>query len=173
MVALQLIILVIMAFILYQDISYRAVYWLCFPIIAILLGILKVNQTDFSEFLTDIAYGMLFLLFQLVLLSCYFSIKNKSWTNITKAHLGWGDILFLGAITFYFSPVNFVLFYIISLILVLLFVIVQTTLVKKETDKHIPLAGLQAGLLGLMMIFSLFVKGISFVDDQWIYFLMY
>lgn len=173
MVVLQLITLLSLIFILYQDIRYRAVYWLCFPATAILLGILKVSQTSFSVFLTDMSYSMVFLLVQLLLLSAYFSIKNKAWINLTKAHLGWGDILFLFAIAFYFSPINFVLFYIISLILVLLFVVVQILSLKEKSSKYIPLAGLQAALFGLVLIGGLLFREVSFVDDQWVYFLMY
>lgn len=173
MIVLQLILFSTLAFIFYQDIIYKAVYWLCFPALAIVLGILKIKQTNFTAFITDMSYGLLFLFIQLLLLSVYFSIKRKSWVNITKSLIGWGDILFLMAISFYLSPVNFIFFYILSLVLVLIFVLVQRRFSKEISHEHIPLAGLQAVLFGFMMIAGFMSMNISFYDDQWIYFLMY
>lgn len=173
MVVLQLIVLLSLAFIFYQDMRYRAVYWFCFPVLAIFLGVLKFNHTSFSMFVTDVGYGVLFLILQLTLLSAYFSIKNRSLINITRSHLGWGDILFLIALTFYFSPINFVLFYVLSLITVLIFVIVKTVIGEVEGIRHIPLAGLQAALFGLLLVSQVFFKDMSFYDDQWFYFLIY
>lgn len=172
MILLQIIILICLAFIFYQDMRYRAVYWICFPVLAVMLLALKYSLAGFSEGLTDAGYGLLFLLIQLFFLWIYFSLKKKKIVNIASDYLGWGDILFLIAITFYLSPGNYVLFYISSLILVLIYAICGGYLQEKEENKHIPLAGLQAGLLGLLMVTDYLLQAFALYSDSWIYILM-
>lgn len=169
---LQIIVLLSLAFIFYQDMQYRAVYWICFPVLAILLFGLKYSLTGFLNGLTDAGYSLLFLLIQLFFLWIYFSIKNRGAINITNDYLGWGDILFLIVITFYFSPGNYVLFYIGSLILVLIYVVLTRGSEEKKNSKHIPLAGLQAILLALLMVTDYLFKAFTLYSDSWIYILM-
>ncbi|NQX41317.1 hypothetical protein HQN84_20875 [Pedobacter steynii] len=159
-----------LAFVFYQDMRYRAVYWICFPILAILLFGLKFSLTGFIDGLTEAGYGLLFLLIQLFFLWIYFSVKNKGMVNITNDYLGWGDILFLIAITFYLSPGNYVLFYISSLILVLIYALCTSSFQKE--NKHIPLAGLQAALLALLMMTDHLLSTFALYSDRWIYILM-
>ena len=170
MILLQILILVFLAFICYQDLLYRAVYWWCFPILAILMLMLKYHVSGMRQTLTDAGYGLLFLIAQLFILWIYFSAKHKKIISITDNYLGWGDVLFLIAIPFYLSPVNYVLFYIVSLILVLLYALTTAKIVTN--NKHIPLAGLQAALLGIVMIIDYVTPGLTLYDDGWLYFLI-
>lgn len=169
---LQIVILLCLAFIFYQDLSFRAVYWFCFPVLAILLSVLKYRLTDFNDMIVDAGYAMGFLLVQLLFLWIYFSVKHKSMVNITNNYLGWGDILFLIAITCYLSPGNYVLFYIASLILVLLYAVFSKYVIRGTNHEHIPLAGLQALLLGMIMIAGFLWPVVRLYDDNWIYLLM-
>lgn len=170
MILLQILILICLAFICYQDLLYRAVYWWCFPILAILLAILKYNYTGIEQTVTDAVCGLLFLATQLFILWIYFSVKHRKLINITDNYLGWGDVLFLIAIPFYLSPVNYVLFYVLSLTLVLLYALTTTKLITN--NKHIPLAGLQAALLGIAMIIDYVTPSLSLYTDNWMYFLI-
>ena len=120
------------------------------------------------DLLTESVYDFLFIGIQLLLLWLYFSMKNKRFINITHQYLGLGDILFLMAITFYLSPVNYVLFYIGSLIVVLLYTLTQQVLLKK-VNPQIPLAGLQALLLCFILVFSLINPSFKLYTDSWIY----
>lgn len=87
-----------------------------------------------------IRFNIGFILVQLILLSIYFSIKHQQWINITKEHLGFGDILFFIPLSFLFSPFYFVVFFILSLILILSIILIkQVFFVKAEAN--IPLAG--------------------------------
>nr|WP_157247375.1 hypothetical protein [Pedobacter panaciterrae] len=131
---------------------------------------LKYRLSGIQQTLTDAGYGLLFLTAQLFVLSIYFSARHKKIINITDNYLGWGDVLFLIAIPFYLSPVNYVLFYIVSLILVLLYAI--TTAKITTNNKHIPLAGLQAALLGIAMIIDYLNPQLALYDDGWLYFLI-
>lgn len=168
MLLLQLFTLICLGFICYQDIRYRAVYWICFPVLCVLLFFLKENHSGIKDSLTDTVYGMLFFGAQLLLLWIYFSIKHKKSVNITRQYLGWGDILFLIVITFYLSPVNYILFYVGSLILVLIYTLTRQFLIQKD-NPEIPLAGLQALLLGIALIFSLIQPHLQLYNDTWIY----
>lgn len=171
MIALKIATLACLVFIWWQDLRYRAVYWVCFPILAVLLFMLKYKYTGLNPILVDAGYATSFLLTQLFVLWIYFSIKNKRIVNLTENYLGWGDILFLISIVFYLSPVNYVFFYVLSLILVLLYVIIKAGLASKE-DKHIPLAGLQAALLAIAMSIDWFTNYITLYKDDWLYFLI-
>ncbi|WP_208112289.1 hypothetical protein [Pedobacter metabolipauper] len=148
---------------------YRAVYWVCFPLLAVVFVILKYRLTDTQQTVSDAAYCISFLLVQLFILWIYFLIKHKKPVNIANGYLGWGDILFLLTAAFYLSPVNYVIYYILSLILVLTYVVLKTSLSKK-TDKHIPLAGLQAAILALFLIIDYISPKLTLYADNWIYF---
>lgn len=168
MLLLQLFIMICLGLICYQDMRYRAVYWICFPVLSILLLLFKYQYSGLYNALTESGYGFLFVAAQLLLLWLYFSVKNKKFINITRIYLGLGDILFLIAITFYLSPINYVLFYIGSLIVVLLYALTRQVLLK-QGSQEIPLAGLQALLLCFVLIFSLINPSFKLYTDSWIY----
>jgi hypothetical protein len=132
---------------------------------------MKSGLTGTEEVLKDAGYALTFLSLQLLILSIYFSAKHKKLVNITREYLGWGDILFLLSLVFYLSPGNYVFFYIASLILVLFYVLL-INLTSDEADKHIPLAGLQAALLGVAMIADFAVGSFDLYNDDWIYILI-
>lgn len=169
MIWLQIAVLFCLVFICYQDILYRAVYWICFPVLAILLMGMKYKLLGIEQTLLDAGYGALFLVFQLCILWIYFSVKNKRIVNLTEEYLGWGDILFLVVIVFYLSPVNYVVFYVLSLIMVLLYV-ATTNVLSKKANKQIPLAGLQAVLLAVLLLMEMYVDRLRLYEDSWIYF---
>ena len=168
MVLLQLFIVGVLGLICYQDMRYRAVYWVCFPALAVLLCVEKQANIGLVDTLIDAAYGALFLGFQLMLLWLYFAIKNKRSIDITKEHLGLGDILFLLSIIFYLSPVNYLMFYIGSLIIVLGYALVLQLGLNKA-DLQIPLAGIQAFLFGILYIVSITCSNLKLYTDFWIY----
>lgn len=168
MILLQLFILGCLGLICYQDMRYRAVYWICFPMLSVLFLFLKQNYVGIGDSLMDTGYSLLFFGVQLFLLWAYFALKNKKPVDLTKDYLGLGDILFLLAIAFYLSPVNYVLFYVASLIVVLIYTLVQQSILKKE-NLQIPLAGLQALMLGIVLIISIVHPGLKLYSDFWIY----
>lgn len=102
----------------------------------------------------DAALNIGFIVLQLGMLSIYFSVKNKKWLNIADKYLGWGDILFFICIAFLFSPLNYVAFYIISLVFTILLVFLQKAL-KLSNNKEIPLAGIQSFLLIILLFLSI------------------
>jgi hypothetical protein len=170
MILLQIMVIFCLGFIFYQDLLYRAVYWLCFLVLAILMFSLKYKLCGLGKALVHTGYGLSFLTFQLFILWIYFSIKRKKVISVTGDYLGWGDILFLVAIAFYLSPGNYIVFYVVSLIVVLIYTLTATLLSNKERNPHIPLAGLQAALLCLLMAVDEFSSKFMLYDDSWLFF---
>ena len=107
-----------------------------------------------------------FLAVVYVLLSTWLSIKERVLVNITKLHLGLGDILFLLCLTFYFPPVSFFLFYGISFFLISILYGVYYLLFKPE-DRTIPLAGIQGSILLCTLLISWWLR-IDLSDDSMI-----
>jgi hypothetical protein len=165
---IKLLILLTLVLIFVQDIKSRSVYWFLFPVLIILFILLNVQQHHlFTESWQPVLINMSFLLLQFLLVSLYFSIKNRRWVMITANLLGWGDILFLLSITFYLSVVNFLFFYVISLSFVLMIWLLWQ-LVSKEKNKQIPLAGLQALFFTVFLASDWWLKFIDLTQDAWL-----
>lgn len=151
MLYIQIIILALLLVVFIQDITYRSVYWIIFPLLVILFVSLRLAHQTVAEISQSSLANSGFLLIQLFFVSLYFSLKKRSWVNITHELLGWGDILFLFTAACYLSILNFLFFYIISLIGVLLFWLIWQ-LVVNDKNRNIPLAGMQALVLILFLI---------------------
>jgi hypothetical protein len=143
MLVLQILSLFGLTFVVYQDFKYRGVYWICFPVLAVLLSGIKILGSGLDVFFTDGLITISFLLLQLFVLWGYFAIKHSKIVNLTKGHIGWGDLLFLLVMCLYLSPVNFILFYILSLSCALLFALFINIILNRKSIT-IPLAGIQA-----------------------------
>lgn len=167
MLFIKVFILIVLFTIFVQDIISRSVYWIAFPILIVLLVSLRVANQAVSDIVQSSLINLGFLLFQLVLVSIYFSLKKRTWVNITKNLLGWGDIFFLTAIIFYLSILNFIFFYLISLVFVLFFWLIWQLVVNKNT-KHIPLAGMQALVLMCFLIADWWYIHYNLTDDNWL-----
>lgn len=133
----------------YQDMCFRAIYWISFPVMTLLLIMCLPERLQLTEFLSNVSVNLFILFLQLFFVSAWFSVKNGRIINITNSHIGWGDLLFLISAAFYLSPGNYFLFYVSSLVLVLLLFL--PALMKMQNDVKIPLAGLQALFLGILL----------------------
>lgn len=154
--------------IFFQDVKSRSVYWILFPVLTGLLLLLHFFQSNGLVWSwQSVAFNSTFFLGQLVLVTVYFSIRNKKLINVTNELLGIGDVLFILCIAFYLSIFNFLFFYIASLIAVLLFWLLWQS-VSREKHKHIPLAGLQALLFTGFLLCDWMLKIINLTDDTWI-----
>src|ERR1041385_2387349 len=130
--------------IFFQDVKSRSVYWILFPALTGLLLLLHFFQSSGLIWSwQSVVFNVAFFLAQLLLVTLYFSIRNKKLTNITGELLGIGDVLFILSVAFYLPIFNFLFFYIASLIIVLAFWLIWQSISMKKI-KHIPLAGLQA-----------------------------
>lgn len=150
MLLLKIAILIILLLLFIQDISSRSVYWFLFPVLIICLVIVRVQSQSLTELWQPVLINIGFVTLQLVILTLYFYFKNGRWINITDQLLGMGDVLFLLSIAFYLSVLNYLFFYITSLLIILSFWLVFQSLTAKKSD-HIPLAGLQGLIFGVFL----------------------
>lgn len=150
----------------YQDMRFRAIYWICFPVTTLLLIMCLPEYLQLKELFSNTITNLLILLVQIFFVSVWVSLKNRRIINITDSHIGWGDLLFLIAAAFYFSPANYFLFYVSSLVLVLF--ISLPSLIKRRGQVEIPLAGLQALFLGILLtlIWTNLIPDLT--EDKWI-----
>ncbi|WP_428330280.1 hypothetical protein [Mucilaginibacter sp.] len=156
---LRCLIVLVLLLVFVQDQRSRAVHWLLFPLLVVLFWALKGFRWDWQP----VAINLALLALQLALLSLYFSLRHGRLVNVTDGMLGWGDLLFLAATAFYFSVLNFLLFYILSLVIVL-----TVWLLWKPASKEIPLAGHQALLLAVLLLTTWSIWRVNLTDDGWL-----
>src|SRR5688572_27828161 len=83
-----------------------------------------------------------FVLLQFALLKLYFSLKKNGNSRLINEKIGLGDLLFLLAACFFFSPFNFLLFYCSSLLFAMIFHLLLCKIIKDtKFSLTIPLAG--------------------------------
>jgi len=168
MLLLKMTILSSLLLIFVQDLKSRSVYWPVFPLLAGSLVLLYgLEYHGLSGLVRPALANLGFLVLQLLLLTGYFSARNRRWTNITTGQLGWGDILFLVSAGLYFSVFNFLLFYMASLTLVLAFWFLWRSLPFKQSPA-VPLAGLQALLLAFVFAGDWCFNLFNPTDDHWL-----
>ena len=92
------------------------------------------------------------------------SIKEKKLTNIIDTYLGLGDILFFFILTTLFSPINYFIFLIGS---ILLFSIIFSInlLISKKKKALFPLAGAMSVLLIITITAQQFTCSFNFYQD--------
>ena len=168
MLIVKLVTLILLLIILYQDINSRSVYWILFPALVVLYAAIHfLEKLNFTEIVKPVLYNLSFLIFQFLLVTIYFTIKNRTFTNITFELLGWGDVLFLASTAFYPSVLNYVFYYMVSLVGILLSWTVWQLIVNGK-DKRIPLAGLQSLIFALFLVMDWFFKLFNLTNDNWL-----
>jgi len=149
-IAVQILTLLTLAVIFIQDLVYRGVYWILFPILAILLITLRLQYQPLADIVLSLEINLGVLLVEFMLLTLYFSVKYRRRLNLTQGWLCVGDLFFLAVCAIYLPLLNFMLFYLVSLIAVIIIWKIHLTVVK-TTEVRIPLAGLQGLLLGIVL----------------------
>lgn len=169
MLLLRIAILAVLSAIFLQDLKSRSVQWFWFPLAAVFLAIDQWQEgIPLKEIFIHAALDGAFLFIQLLLLTIYYSVKQKKRIDLTTAGLlGWGDILLLVSIGFYLSPFNYIFFYLGSLLASLsLWPLYQLAAAKK--NKQIPLAGLQAMFFIVLLACYWCLGSIDLHQDTWL-----
>ena len=147
--------LVVMTVVAYQDFRYRTINLFSLIAFSGLAMYLGAQELTWQVWLMQTGINLSFIFIQLFLITIWFSIKEKRWTNIADQYLGWGDILFFIPIALLFNPVHFMCFYIGSLLSVLVgFLCYQ--MITTNPSPTIPLAGGMA----ICLIFTLLFVGL-------------
>lgn len=150
----------------WQDFKYKAVYWWLFILLMIGLSVKQGIIIGIEPIMHSFSINCLFLASQLLCLTAYISIRERRLVDIFKGHFGLGDLFFLIGASVYFSFLNFVVYYSLSLVVVILTTIAIGS-VTKQTNPKIPLAGYQAIVLLFFIISSHFFN-IDWSSDQWL-----
>jgi hypothetical protein len=154
----------VLSIVVWEDFKYRAVSWWLFLLLAAMAFFVEYQWFSFI----DVSMNAGFVIIQLVILTIYFSIKEKKKVNLMTRYLGLGDILFWIILCLLFSPVNFTLFFMASMVLVMIVVGVWKIAKLKPVMTTVPLAGIQAAVLLAVLLIHLLSNNISFRDDRWI-----
>lgn len=155
-IILNILIHIVCISIFWQDFRDRAVSWIFFPILLMLIfGQSLSNHQDVKSLIIKALINLLILIFISSGIVFYFSLKGKKLDQILNKMIGLGDILLLIAITPFFNPFFYCLFIISGSIISLIGNIIFDKLKKEETI-NIPLAG------NLALIFSILLLLISF-----------
>jgi hypothetical protein len=153
----------VLALIIYHDFKSRAlpIYTLA---IALLFSILlSLSKNGLQEALSYAGMNVLLISLQLGLTTLYFSIRRKKMIHLFNTYLGLGDVLFFLVTVFCFSPLNLMVFMILSGLIILL------VYLPLNKGALIPLAGCLSIFLGIILVLSHVVEIIDPYND---YFLM-
>lgn len=154
-------ILVILGLVAYQDFKHREVLlWLFVLFMAESIAFVYFNFPGSFPFVSTLV-NVAIVIFQIVTITVFYSLRNKKFTSIINSKIGMGDLVFLVNLCVWFSPFNFTCFIVVSMIAgILLYLIL-----KKD---NIPLAG----VMSLMMAAVLVVKLLTDIDTYDDYYLI-
>jgi Flp pilus assembly protein protease CpaA len=157
---ITLLLVVILAGIVFYDLKYLTIpLYLIIPVLVV-SGIrsLLLNKAHiiFQMALINLTGTLVVILLSCILL---FILKGRVF-NPVNTLIGTGDLLFLPVLCISFSPVNYLVFFIGSSLLIIIF-----RLFIKTSGRLIPLAGMQSIFLALALIISEIIT-ISPFDDQ-------
>lgn len=158
-----LLLTILLLVVVYQDFKYRAVWWVVFPLAAGIAIWSAFSTRYFDVWLMESVINSLFLIVQFMVLTVYFSVKLKKPVWIFDQFIGWGDVLFLFVLALLLSPVNFIVFYLGSIVLTLLFAAAYLN----KRNENIPLAGIQAALFLVILAGDQILQIINLTSDQW------
>jgi hypothetical protein len=139
----------------YEDFKYRAISWWWLPLLAAALAIPALNHIQGKTLLSYFIMNASFIAIQFIILTLYFSLKNRRLINIFNHHLGIGDILFFIIIGLFFAPILYITFFIVGLFVTLIGFLVWKSTTKKTAT--IPLAGALALCLCIAILYNTMV----------------
>ncbi len=143
-------ILSMLLLITFQDFRERSISAWILPLLFIASAAYFILKYSWQQTLENFIINFLILSFQLLLLNIFFSVKQKQWVFLPDNLLGWGDILFLPIVCVFFSPLNMLIYYVVSLMLIcLVFALIRIIFSPRENT--VPLAG------GLSLILAVFL----------------
>jgi hypothetical protein len=141
------------AVIVYQDFRERKVSAWLLIVLSVALFLQTSLSSSVGTALENTLVNTLFVLFLLVTLTAYFSLRARRFVNIVDTYLGLGDILLLLGISSCFPLFNFVLYFTLSLLLTLGGILILK-LLRISSKAEIPLAGALAITLGTLLAVS-------------------
>ena len=157
---------------LWQDFKWRMVTAWLVPAACILFLLGERSELDLSTLLFNFLFNSGVLVFQFSVYWLMHYVRHRRPVKIINGQIGTGDLLLLFCLAPAFSPVNYILFLVLSLTASLMVTILVRE-IRRGAWKEIPLAGLLAiPLLALSVIRMTGNGQLLLTDDSWlIYFL--
>lgn len=149
MTLIDCVIILFLLIVGFQDFKYRMISWWLIPVLLFLFILKGSSVLTVREQIHYALFNLTFIVFQLLGLTLYYSLKNKKLYNIIDTQLGLGDILFFPILCVAFAPVNFIIFYLGSLVITLLIFFISRFSMQ---TKEIPLAGSVAMILMISLL---------------------
>lgn len=162
------ILIIILIPVVIEDFRFRKISLIWLVIILITSALFQLNTNlHVYDIAANIFLNLCIIAINYGILTLYFSLKNKRFINLGNQYLGIGDLIFLIAVSFLFSPLNFVCFVLFSLFFSLLYSLF-VKLIFPDKFKTIPLAGLQSLFLFILLT-TLFIqdKILGINNDQY------
>nr|WP_319511357.1 hypothetical protein [uncultured Draconibacterium sp.] len=151
----------------WQDFASRSVYWWWF--IVLFVGTISFTISKHPEGFNwiNILVNVCLVLLVSATAALYYFIRytGRAFGKL-KTSIGLGDFAMLPSLILIFSPVNFLLFFITTIVVGIIGSVISVALKKNNTN--IPLAGYWAVSLLVCVIGSSF-KNINLNNDSWIY----
>ena len=151
MLVLQLLTMAGCSIIAFQDFKERAVLWVCFPIVALLLASIHISHVGVEYFVFFALSNVILVssvLFILFLVTKYFF--KKAFMDVS---FGLGDMLFMYAFALGFPTMTFILLFVGSIFFSLVSFTLLRSIKKTET---VPLAGLMGVFLIAVFLLAYF-----------------
>jgi len=164
MVSLILISIVLIG-ISIRDFAAREIEVYYFLLMAITVIVFCMVRTDVVTMIQNVLVNCIQLVLLLGCLIGYYQFRyGKADSNFFNTRLGIGDLLFWIVTTPLFAPVNFILWMVVSLLFSL---VVHSCVVLVSGKKHstVPLAGLQAIILIIVLMIDQFVLYFGLLEN--------
>ena len=157
---LKLLICLVLLIIMIQDFRFRAVHWILFPVLLILLVTESLFVSKIDNYLDSISINLLVILLQGLILIGYYKLKGTHFINFIKDRIGMGDLLFVLVMAFAFSWSTFLLYYIAGLSFTLITWFAVRNLIRLRSQL-VPLAGMLALFMTLIMLAEIILPDYS------------
>lgn len=161
---LLIILIGLLGVVVYQDFKNKEISWFLIPLLFIGFTIRGVLKLDTEELIYYSGINLLIVIINLLGVTIMISLKEKKITNIIDSYLGLGDVLFFILITIAFSPINFIAFYLGSVLLTSI-VYGGIILINKNKRTLIPLAGAMSVLLIIALVVEKTSSSFQFYQD--------
>ena len=157
---IKFLICLVLLFIMIQDFRFRAVHWILFPVLLILLVTESLFVSKIDNYLDSISINLLVILLQGLILIGYYKLKGTHFINFIKDRIGMGDLLFVLVMAFAFSWSTFLLYYIAGLLFTLITWLAVRNLIRLRSQL-VPLAGMLALFMTLIMLAEIILPDYS------------
>jgi len=135
---LNLILIVLLWVIFFQDARDRMVYWFLYPLVGIMALAAQITHVGLQVAVANVLVNLSFILILVAVCYAYARLRlDKPFREV----IGLGDVLFFAFICFSFSTISFLVLFVFSMIFALA---LHLRLYKTQSQTTVPLAGYMA-----------------------------